>query len=824
MRSKAVSGYIVGAITLIMLVINQGCVAPLPTNSPSSSPENTPVPQTQIEMTDVLFRVKLPEPIVDGSRTVFLEILDEVTGLPYNPQRFKLFPAESGDYQAVIPLPLGSTIKYRYRLQAESLERELAPDGSTIRYRLAFTAPGLEVSDTVSNWKNGLNRPATGDIKGTITDNKTQLPIPNVIVSAAGIQTITSLTGNYWLPNVPIGIQNLVVMSMDGAYEVHQQGAMVAENAITPAILQLSPRNQVNVTWEVTPPPFTNVNQKLRLFGDLSQLGNSFADLKGNLSNSSLLSQDMALQTDGSYRLTLSMPVGAFINYKYSLGDGFWNSEHASEGSFVIRKILIPDHDIIIRDTVTTWQVSNYQPIHFLVRAPSSTPADDVLTIQFNPFVWMEPIPLWYRGNNEWEYMLYSPLNLPGKIQFRICRNGFCDSSSEPNSGQGSPQSYFAPSQQPQQILYQVNSWPNWDSQDAAAEITQYTVEARGNEYIYGISLDSYLPPSSAFNYTNQIARLTNLSPKTVMVSPTWQVTGAEHPQIAFNPAKNFSVRQVNDITESLTDTKTQVFYYPTLNFEGGSNKWWNQSLRDDQWWQIWFDQYRDFVLHFALLAEENNVDSLILGGSDLIPSLPNGKLFDGADALTPANAEELWSGLFADIRQIYHGKIGFAVTYPFLFDRLPSVASNVDFIFLEWEAPFLDPTDTSTDRIKENTAKYMDQDIKVLREDFGKPVYLGFSISSDLGCLNNPLECKSEEWMTSAHTSEYHCHKDLSLQSDIYEVVFSLINERSWVDGVFVRDYFSTVSLQDCSSSINGKPAQNTVWYWFDNWQKASP
>ena len=81
-----------------------------------------------------------------------------------------------------------------------------------------------------------------------------------------------------------------------------------------------------------------------------------------------------------------------------------------SDGQFRLRQIVIPNHDILVNDSIDTWQAGNFAPITFNVNVPENTPADDIVSIQFNPYDWSQPIPMWPLGKNQWTYTFYSVL------------------------------------------------------------------------------------------------------------------------------------------------------------------------------------------------------------------------------------------------------------------------------------------------------------------------------------------------------------------------------------------------------------------------------
>jgi len=56
----------------------------------------------------------------------------------------------------------------------------------------------------------------------------------------------------------------------------------------------------------------------------------------------------------------------------------------------------------------------------------------------------------------------------------------------------------------------------------------------------------------------------------------------------------------------------------------------------------------------------------------------------------------------------------------------------------------------------------------------------------------------------------------DLNYQALVYNAFLNEIMERDWIKGVVARDFFAPLKLTDASSSINGKPAMDVIWYWY--------
>ena len=88
----------------------------------------------------------------------------------------------------------------------------------------------------------------------------------------------------------------------------------------------------------------------VRLGGNLFQLGNTFADLRGGLSAVADRMPIMTALPDGRYTISLRLPAGADMRYKYTLGDGFWNAEHKTNSEFDVRQLIVPQEDTVINE------------------------------------------------------------------------------------------------------------------------------------------------------------------------------------------------------------------------------------------------------------------------------------------------------------------------------------------------------------------------------------------------------------------------------------------------------------------------------------------
>jgi hypothetical protein len=303
-------------------------------------------------------------------------------------------------------------LKYRYVRRGAARVNEDTNLDAGIRYRLLHVSGPTQVVDTVNSWADKAVSTLSGNIFGTVVNSDNGVPIPDILVTAGGVQTQTDSAGRFQLIGLRGGTHNFVAYALDGAYQTFQQGATVAENQSTPVDVRLKPAQLVNIIFTVSVPAGTQQNVPLRIAGNLLQLGDTFSDLRGGLSTVADRMPKLTPLPDGRYSVSLFLPAGADIQYKYTLGDGFWNSEFTATGQYMTRHLIVPPQNMTVTDVVQSWQAGPNAPILFQVTVPQNTPTGDTIYIQFNPYGWTPPIPMWSTGTNQWAYKLYGPLNI----------------------------------------------------------------------------------------------------------------------------------------------------------------------------------------------------------------------------------------------------------------------------------------------------------------------------------------------------------------------------------------------------------------------------
>lgn len=813
-----------GFLALLILTIQVGCNFPPPTLQSQTTPEITPV--SDIQQTMVTFSVTIAESLSAGD-SIYITLLDEVTGLAFNPHKYIMQADDSLHYSITLPLYLGKVIKYRYSRAGAAYVDEHLYNDRPVRYRLYHVEGPGTVEDVISTWTGSEYLGPKGRIMGEVVDYTTGEPISNILVTAGGEQAFTLADGTFLLEGLPPGTHTLVFYSLDGSYAIYQQGAVVAADSTTPVSIQLSPTRLVTVIFTITVPSDTPPDAPLRLAGNLSQLGNSYADLSGGVSSLASAMPLLGKLPDGRYMLTLNLPAGAYLEYKYTLGDGLWSSEISSKGAIRLRQLIVPNTSSKENDAIEAWHSDSTNSVRFEVKTPSDTPQNEIVSIQFNPgFGWLEPLPMWPAtnslGESVWRFDLTGPFNDLSSLHCRYCRQYQCGSADDTASVGINPLGHAVnPSSNPGTIKDEVLSWAWLSESNIPASVSDIQVNTRGADFIAGISFQSSYQPSWRPLLSTAISEIQSLAVNWLILNPTWTFTNGSPPILEPSPSQDMLWPEMVSSINSARRLNLNIGIYPAPHFPSQTSAWWQNATRDFPWWVSFFERYSNFILHHATVAANTNASSLILGGDWLNPALPGGLLVDGSPSNVPQDSELRWRGLIQQIRQRYSGTIAWALSYPDGITNPPPFLDAVDQVYILWSAPLASAgQQAALDEMQAQTGSIFDQELLPFQQMIGKPIIIAISYPSIDGGASGCIAvvgggCLDYDMLSLPNPDIPELVLNLQVQAHAYNAVLSAINQRPWISGYVSMGYYPPAILQDKSTSIHGKPASGVIWYW---------
>ncbi len=760
---------------------------------------------------EVVFQVRLPAPLVEGEK-LLLEILDDVTGVYFNPTRYEMAKQNDQDYFVRLPLIVHAKVKYRFLRQSSQTIYEHTTQNNMVRFRMLLVNGPLVIQDAVAAWSDQPYSGPVGRIRGHLSDLSTNLPISNMAIYSAGMQTISASDGSFILEGVPLWTQNVVIASLDGSYETFQQGAVISEEATTPISISLTKRPTTEVNFVVKVPEGFTTELPLRLANNLYSLGYAEAELSAG---SSMIASNLPVfikTASDEYSLTLTLPVGADLRYKFTFGDGFWNSELSSSGNFVTRDLIVSDATKNIHKRIEALQSPNVGEIKFTVSVPANTPSNEQVSLQLNAFGWMEALPMQKTGENLWTYTLYSPTHLIGNIAYRICRNNQCDIALSDPSQDGS----IAATPTPQIVNFNLTNWQfmDMDSKPTSVDTNGGGLTPRG-DFIAGFELTPHLSTSWKNSLNQGLEAIRGTGANWVIVSPTWSITHVNPPLLEPVPGTDLLSPDVQALALQISANQLNPVIFPLLSDSDVADQFWNNSKRDAGWWQTFYDRYHRFMIQNADLASSTNASALIIGDPNINPAMSNGVLINGDPSNSPENADEHWSQLITDLRARYSGPIIGVISLPSQVSTLPGWLKDVDAFYVLFSPSMVDSGDLSVQAMVNTFGIAMDSLVQPIAQQYSKPVIIGINYPSSSialnGCMDINAKCLKYQTSQLADSTV-----DLDLQSRIYNAAVIASANRDWVIGFIARGFNPLVVIKDQGSSVFGKPASDVLWFWY--------
>lgn len=777
-------------------------------NGSTPYPFATPLPLPTFAVT---FLVRVPADTPAGDK-VILNILDEVTGLSLNPTRYEMQPVDAGLWQLTVNFPRSALVSYQYSLLSGSLESGAGP--GIVDYRTYYAAGNNQIEDAVAHWMGTSFSGTTGRLRGLVRDSATGNAIPGLIVTSAGLRTTTDTSGNFLLNGVPSGKQTLVAFDMDGGYRPFVQEAIVADGQDTPANLLLAPVPRVTISFHLYVPADTPPGAQIRMVGSLYSLGNTFQPGAASTMVDATRAPLLVQLVDGTYLVSLSLPIGSYFRYKFTMGDGFWNAERDAQGRFLLHDLIVPEHDTLVENGVGSWHSGTQGPVTFNVQTPSSTPPTEYISIQFSPFqgIWMRPIPMRNTGSQQWTFTLFSPLEWSGVVAYRYCRNNACGVADDVATAGDSPGGrQFAPAALPQILSDTVMEWVAWPETSTPTAAPLAT--ALRQDFRFGVFLSS-----ARWNqpFEPATADLVGLRAGTVFLSPQWYFgANAPLPEIRNLPEQATPLRQ--ELAAQIAAVRAagmKPALAPDLTaLSGTTTDWWETAPRDTAWWDSFFQAYGGFLYAYADLAQQTGVEELVIARANLMPAMP------GRPG-TPADAELRWRVLVRNVRLHFAGKLAVELPLTDAFGATPTFLDEVDEIFIRTSGPLTGGAN-SAEEMKAAAGALLDDKLADVRA-LGKPVFLeaayASTFGSDAGCARDASNnCLPLDMLTPGPGLALTLPVDFDAQTRAFQALLSAAAERDWISGFYAWGYYAPAALRDASPSIHGKPVETLLAGWFN-------
>ena len=212
--------------------------------------------------------------------------------------------------------------------------------------------------------------------------------------------------------------------------------------------------------------------------------------------------------------------------------------------------------------------------------------------------------------------------------------------------------------------------------------------------------------------------------------------------------------------------------------------------------WQAWFASYSAFLLHYARLAEANNMEALCIG-TELQQTVAH---------------EAEWRALIREVRRVYHGQLTYAANWSGEFEQV-AFWDALDYIGIQAYFPLSQTERPAKAALLQAWQEPMRRMIAVQKR-FKKPV-----VFTEIGYKTTP-DAAIKPWMWPDRQA-VSSPTDAVTQRVCYEALFETFWPQPWFGGLFVWKWYPGLqpdgpAHRHLDFTPQHKPAEQVMTSWY--------
>ncbi len=237
-----------------------------------------------------------------------------------------------------------------------------------------------------------------------------------------------------------------------------------------------------------------------------------------------------------------------------------------------------------------------------------------------------------------------------------------------------------------------------------------------------------------------------------------------------------------------------KVMLKPHVDLIDNSDGLWRGDIgfQDEADWQAWFSQYRNFILHYANLAEKTDVELFCIG----------------TELCFASTQTEFWQkDIIPRIKNAYSGKLIYAANWNEY--KKISFWDDIDYVGIDAYFPLANKKNPEYEDIKAGCKKWASE-ITDWHKEINKPI-----IFTEIGYRSSEFSA-AKPW-------DYNldANIDLEVQVACYTAALDIFCNQSWCDGIYWW-YWNTSpysgGLNNRDFTPQGKPAEVVLNRWYTN------
>lgn len=238
-----------------------------------------------------------------------------------------------------------------------------------------------------------------------------------------------------------------------------------------------------------------------------------------------------------------------------------------------------------------------------------------------------------------------------------------------------------------------------------------------------------------------------------------------------------------------------KVFLKPHIWLSAPADGKWRSDIfpTNESNWKQWQEDYREFILFYARIAQKNEVELFCIGTE-----------------LSRLSVEKatFWKNLIQDVKSIYTGQLTYAANWYNEYEQI-TFWEDLDYIGIQAYFPLVKKEYPNVQEIEEGWGQYFPA-IASLHKRYDRKVLfteMGYKSTSDSAF---------EPWKWIEYTSGENSPISMETQANCYEAFFNVVWDKEWFAGVhlwqFRSDFVKGRGKSDLDFTPQGKPAEKVI------------
>ena len=182
--------------------------------------------------------------------------------------------------------------------------------------------------------------------------------------------------------------------------------------------------------------------------------------------------------------------------------------------------------------------------------------------------------------------------------------------------------------------------------------------------------------------------------------------------------------------------------------------------------WDTWFKSYGDWILRYAKLAEEHDIEALCIG-TELHKTIKH---------------TDRWREIIRDIRSVYSGQITYAGNWYREYEQV-EFWDDLDFIGLQAYFPLSSKEYPKKRELKKSWSKHI-KDLERIAKKYDKKI-----VFTEIG-YKNTSDAARDPWTWPQDMDDSVILSE-ETQVACYEALFESLWDKSWFDGIYIWKWF---------------------------------